>query len=104
MLQKLETLLTTVEQPLQSETIKDVIQFYCSDIESQEHLQTQLTLLHSGSCESITDISSTVNYLMSLTQVQREYFSEVIKIVQLILVLPAKIAVTMKEVLVHFKV
>lgn len=88
-LQKLETVLTTIEQPQQSEALKDVIAFYGTDFHSQDRLLTQLTCLHSGSGTPLTDLQSIVAYLKSLSTAQRDYFSEVIKLVKLILVMPA---------------
>ena len=49
MLRKLEILLTTVDSQLQSELLKEVVEFYHSDFGSQGLIQTQLTLLHANS-------------------------------------------------------
>lgn len=90
-LQKLETVLTTIEQAQQSEALKAVVAFYGTDFHSQDRLLTQLTCLHSaaGSGTPLTDLQSIVAYLKSLSTAQRNYFSEVIKLVKLILVMPA---------------
>lgn len=88
-LQKLETALTTIEQPQRSEALKEVISFYGTDFQSEDRLQTQLTCLHSGSGNSLTDLQSIVTYLKSLSTPQKEYFCEVVKLVKLILVMPA---------------
>ena len=60
-----------------------------SDFHSQDHLQTQLSLLHSGRDEQLTDLELIVTYLKSLNVTEKEYFSEVVKVVKLILVMPA---------------
>ena len=88
-LQKLETTLTTIEQPQRSEALKEVISFYGTDFQSEDRLQTQLTCLHSGSGNSLTDLQSIVTYLKSLSTPQKEYFCKVVKLVKLILVMPA---------------
>ena len=49
MLRKLEILLTTVDSQLQSEHLKEVVEFYHSDFGSQGLIQTQSTLLHANS-------------------------------------------------------
>ena len=84
--QKLETILT---QPQHSEAVKEVLAFYGSDFHSQDRLQTQLSLLHSRRDEQLADLVSIVTYLKSVNMTKREYFSEVVKVVKLILVLPA---------------
>ena len=89
MLQKLETTLTTVQQPLQeSEVVKEVMKFYGADFSHPDRLETQLTLLHT-SLESPTDLMSIITYLKSLSSVEKHFFTEVIKVVKLILVMPA---------------
>lgn len=87
----METVLTTIEQAQQSEALKAVVAFYGTDFHSQDRLLTQLTCLHSaaGSGTPLTDLQSIVAYLKSLSTAQRNYFSEVIKLVKLILVMPA---------------
>ena len=88
MLQKLETVLT-VQQPQQSDMIKDVVSFYGADLNHPVRLQTQLNALHTGTERSLTDLELIVSYLKSLNNVEKEYYSEVIKVVKLILVMPA---------------
>lgn len=96
MLKKLETLLTTVDSSLRSELLKEVVEFYHSDFGNENLVQTQLTLLHANSTEesSLEDLQSVITYLETLTSVQKEFYSEVIKIVKLILVMPATNAVS----------
>ncbi len=73
--------------------MKEVSAFYHSDFRSQGVIQTQLTLLHANSTQ-LEDIQSIIAYLQTLTSVQKEFYSEVIKIVKLILVMPATNAVS----------
>jgi len=89
MLQKLETLLTTLQQLQRSEALKDVVEFYGTDFSQPARLETQLTLLHSNKEQPLTDLQSVVAYLKSLSIAEKEFYSEVIKVVKLILVMPA---------------
>ena len=65
-----------------------VSQFYGSDL-NQDNLQAQLTTLHNGTNKPVTDLKSIVAYLKCLDAVGMEYYSEVIKVIKLILVMPA---------------
>ena len=96
MLRKLEILLTTVDSQLQSELLKEVVEFYHSDFGSQGLIQTQLTLLHANSTKEspLESLQSIITYLQTLTSAQKEFYSEIIKIVTLILVMPATNAVS----------
>ena len=94
MLHKLETVLTNIKQPQHPEMVKDVLTFYGSDFHQSDRLKTQLHLLHTGSDKSLTDLESIITYLKTLDKVERECFSEVVKVVKLILVMPATNAVS----------
>ena len=93
MLQKLERVLT-IKEPQQVDIIKDVVSFYGADLNNADCLQTQLNALHTaaGSETTLTDVESVVTYLKSLNSVEKQYYSEVIKVV--ILVMPATNAVS----------
>ena len=88
MLQNLETALTSSEHPNDSDLISSIITFYGDDFAQADRLQTQLKLLHSSGA-SLTDLPSIITYLKSLNSTEKSFFSEVIKIVKLILVMPA---------------
>lgn len=88
MLQKMETIVS--QQTSQSEVIREVTDFYGSDL---KRLQTQLNIFH-VSGESPTDLKSIIAHLTTLNMVEREFFSEIIKVVKLILVMPATNAVS----------
>ena len=62
---------------------------YASDFRSVDALGTQLTLLRSARKDEDINLKSTVLYLPPLSSEQRQYFAEVIKLVKLILVMPA---------------
>ena len=83
-LQKLEAII--VENSPSEETIREVAKFYGPDFH-QERLKSQLSVLHSH--ESLNDLQSVVSHLKSLNDVEREFYSEVVKVVKLILVMPA---------------
>ena len=85
MLQKLET---TLLDP-KSEALQDVCKFYGADL-NQDRLETQLKVLHSthGPDTGLTDFKSVVSYLKELNSVEKEFYSEVIKVAKLILVMP----------------
>ena len=60
----------------------------------EDRLKSQLKALHSGKESSPEkDLKSIVTYLKRLSYIEKEYFSEVIKVVKLILVTPAMNAV-----------
>ncbi len=86
MLQNLETLLTTENH---QSALKEVTEFYTSDF-IPDCLQSQLSLFHSSWDPKIQkDLKSVISFLQSLSAVKKEYFSEVIKVIKLILVMPA---------------
>lgn len=89
MLQKLETLLTTLQQLQQSEALRDVVEFYGTYFSQPAGLKMQLTLIHSNKEQPLTDLQFVVAYLKSLSIAEKEFYSEVIKVVKLILVMPA---------------
>lgn len=81
MLQKLENILTSEEQTEQSEDVMDVIQLYGSDFYNRDRLLLQLDFLHTQSGKRLTDLHSIVTYLKSLSSVEKDFYSEVIKLV-----------------------
>ena len=88
MLQKLESVLILDDgskQPL----IQEIIEFYGSDFDSADRLTTQLRILTSSSGIERLNLQSIIMYIKTLTHEQKEYFSEVIKILKLILLIPA---------------
>ncbi len=91
MLQTLETLLTA-EQPQRADLIKEVASFYVADLSNPDRLQVQLNALHTQTAGS--DLDTIVAYLTSLGGIEKEYYSEVFKLVKLILVMPATNAVS----------
>ncbi|KAL5017761.1 hypothetical protein ScPMuIL_005158, partial [Solemya velum] len=92
MLQKLEAVLMSVHGPEVSEEIKNVVCFDDSDLQHHDRLHAQLLVLHSG--RSLPDLQSVVTYLKSLTEAEKTYFSEVVK---LILGMPATNATSEKS-------
>jgi hypothetical protein len=94
MLRKLEAAVTTVEQRHPSETVKEIVEFYGADFSNTDRLQSQLTLLHTSTEDSLMDLQSITTYLKSLSSAEKIFFSEVIKAVKLILVMPATNAVS----------
>lgn len=85
MLQKLEALLTS-KSPLQSD-IDEVTEFYGSDL-NKTRLESQLHILHAkGDADS--SLNSVIAYIKSLSPAQKDNFSELVKIVTLISVIPA---------------
>ena len=87
MLQKLEAVLFSGDSD--SCNLSEIVQFYASDFRSVDVLGTQLTLLRSAMKDEDINLKSILLYLQSLSSEQREYFAEVIKLVKLILVMPA---------------
>ena len=71
-----------------SDIFSEETEFYGSDI-NKEHLQSQLTLLHTGSELPLKDLKSVISYLKSLSTTQRDFYSEVMNVAKLILVMPA---------------
>lgn len=90
MLQKLESILIEPNQP---NKVKEVTEFYGSDF-NPDLLTTQLNVLHTSSEVSLVDLKSVVAYLKTLNSIEREFFSEVVNLVKLILVMPATNAVS----------
>ena len=86
MLQKLETILTT-QQCQGSEVVKEVVTFYGTDFSHIDRLETQLTFLHTN-INSPTDLLS-VLATSRLSSVEKTFYTEVIKVAKLILVMPA---------------
>ena len=81
MLQKLESVLIFdgSKQPL----IQEIIEFYGSDFDSADRLTTQLCILTSSSGIERLNLQSIITYTKTLTHEQKEYFSEVTKILNL---------------------
>ncbi|KAI6658762.1 hypothetical protein LOD99_15087 [Oopsacas minuta] len=88
MLQNLETALTSSENASDSDLIGSIIAFYGDNFTHADRLHTQLKLLHCSGA-ALTDLPSIIIYLKSLNSTEKSFFSEVIKIVKLILVMPA---------------
>ena len=87
MLQKLETIL--VEKSPPACVIEDISEFYSTDLHL-DRLRVQLTTLHSTDINrSIVDLRAIISYLKGLNDVEKEYYSEVIKVAKLIMVMPA---------------
>ena len=89
MLQKLEVVLTS-KSPMQSD-INEVTKFYGSDL-NKTRLESQLHILHASvdaDSSSDHDLNCVIAYMKSLSPAQRDYFSEIVKIVKLISVIPA---------------
>ena len=86
---KYETLLEenlTNGQSVDPTIFEEMIQFYKGDI-NKDRLQAQLIAL--GTVESITNLQTTITFLKSLNETEKEYYSEVMKVAKLILVMPA---------------
>ena len=90
MLQKLESILIKPNQP---EKVKEVAEFYGTDF-NHDLLKTQLNVLHTNSEPSLRDLKSVIAYLKTLNEVEKTFYSEVISVVKLILVMPATNAVS----------
>ena len=87
MLQKLEAML--VDKNLGIEVAQEVIEFYGDDLH-QERLRAQLLALHSSDTDRLlSDLQAIISYLRTLNEIEMEYYSEVIKVAKLILVMPA---------------
>lgn len=86
MLQNLETILL---DPTRINLIQDVCQFYGEDL-NQRRLETQIKVLHTNAAEhGVNALTDVVSFLKGLNSVEREFYSEVIKVVKLIFVMPA---------------
>ena len=87
MLEKLELILKTPNPS--PEVIKNVCDFYKSDL-NHSRLCAQLTMLHTGTdITGLTDLKSIIIFLRGLNATGKEGYSEVIKVMKLILVSPA---------------
>ena len=86
-LKKLETLV--VDNCPSVEILHEVAEFYGSDFH-HERLKSQLNVLHSQETnEPLSNLQSVVSHLRGLNDVEKEFYSEIIKVVKLILVIPA---------------
>ena len=90
MLQKMERILTDEKVTIDNQTLLEVTQFYdpCTD-----RLYTQLVALHQNE-SSLSDLQSVFSFLKSLNTVEKQYYSDVVKVAKLILVMPATNAVS----------
>ena len=90
MLQKLESVLL-LDDASRHPLFEEIIQFYGSDFDSADRLTTQLHILisSSGIETQRLNLQSIITYIKTLTPQQKEYFSEVTKILKLILLMPA---------------
>ena len=82
------------QEEQRSEVVKEVVQFYGDDFNHKDHLEAQLTQLHAASERALDNIQMVIEYLQSLSVTERDYYCEVIKLVKLILVMPATNAVS----------
>ena len=86
-LQKLETLV--VDNCPSVDILRELAEFYGSDFH-HERLKSQLNVLHSQETnEPLSNIQSVVSHLRGLNDIEKEFYSEIIKVVKLILVMPA---------------
>ena len=84
MLEKLELMLK--ERPPNPDLVKEICEFYGTDL-NRDRLLAQLTSLHSCNDESLlADLKPIVVYLKDLDAVGKEFYSEIVKVVKLILV------------------
>ena len=90
MLQKLEYVLSN-GYSVDPTIMEEIIPFYEGDI-NKDLLQAQLITL--GTVKSITNLQTTITFLKSLNETEKEYYSEVIKVAKLILVMPATNAIS----------
>ena len=72
-----------------SKVLNEVVQFYADDFNHKDHLEAQLVQLHAGSENNLNDVQTVTEYLQSLSATERDYYCEVVKLVKLILVMPA---------------
>lgn len=91
-LSKLEDILCNEEANLND--YDEVFELYGSDF-SREILETQLMTLHSNLSSEVQSekggakLKSIINYLKSLTMCEMQFYSEIIKLAKIILVMPA---------------
>ena len=95
MLQKIESVLldSNPQQLEENNDLSDIIKFYGNDIK-KHRLIAQLTNLHQNKEHTFEHVSSVIDYLKSISETERAYFSEVVKLVKLILVAAATNAVS----------
>ena len=72
-----------------SYVVNEVVQFYDDDFNHKDHLEAQLVQLHAGSEKALDDVQAVIEHLQLLSTTERDYYCEVIKLVKLILVMPA---------------
>ena len=77
-----------IEQNISIELIHDVPEFYGADL-CEERLKAQLTALHGNDTNQSLKILQSIIYFKALSEVEEEFYSEVIKVAKLILVTPA---------------
>ena len=86
-LQQLESILTEKNPGI--EIAQDIAEFYGTDLH-QDRLKAQVTALHCSDTDRSLDVlQSIVSHLKGLNEFEKEYYSEVIKLAKLILVMPA---------------
>ena len=88
-LQKLKVVLLEKQEVQRSKVVKEIAQFHVDDFNNKDHLEVLLIQLHVNSEQALDDVQSVAEYLQSLSTTEREYYCEVIKLVNLILVMPA---------------
>ena len=93
-LQKLEVALLENREVQHSKVVKEIVQFYGDAFNHKDHLEAQLIQLHSGNEQALYDVLTVIAYQQSLSTTERNYYCEVIKLVKLILVIPATNAVS----------
>ena len=67
----------------------EVVQFYGDNFNHKDHLEAQLVQLHTGSEKALDDVQAVTEYLQSLSTTEKDYYCDVVKLVKLILVMPA---------------
>ena len=85
----MEAALTENQELQQSEVRKEVMVFYGDDFNHKDRLEGQLVQLHAGSEQALVDVQTIAEYLQCSSTAERDYFTEVVKLVKLILVMPA---------------
>lgn len=90
MLRKLEDLLLLPRKPefQYDRTLEEVAEFYGSDF-NKARLDVQLAALHQKHGNDLTDLKSLLQYMRSLNSTEKAFFSEIIKVIKLVLVMPA---------------
>ena len=95
MLQKIESVLldSNPQQLEENSDLSDIIKFYGNDIK-KHRLMAQLTNLHQNKEHTFEHVSLVIDCLKSISETERAYFSEVVKLVKLIQVAAATNAVS----------